>query len=92
MSKKGKVCVALLLLGAAYLGIRFFLGYDVFSSIASYAASDSSVTKEDKSSQTSLLWIVATVGGCIAFTLSYVSWRKYKGEEKKRLKKDKLVD
>ncbi|WP_226374312.1 sporulation protein YpjB [Virgibacillus alimentarius] len=28
-------------------------------------------------------WMIIIVGGCIAFTLSYVSWRKYKGEEKK---------
>lgn len=29
-------------------------------------------------------WTVGIVGGCIAVTLSYVSWRKYKGEEKKQ--------
>ncbi|GGB33374.1 hypothetical protein F3157_09665 [Virgibacillus dakarensis] len=32
-------------------------------------------------------WIIAIVGGLIAITLSYVSFRKYKGEEKKRTKK-----
>ena len=28
------------------------------------------------------IWTVGIVGGCIAITLSYVSWRKYKGEVK----------
>lgn len=33
------------------------------------------------------------VGGVIVITLSYVSWRKYRGEkEKGRQKRDKLVD
>lgn len=38
---------------------------------------------------------VIIVGGCIVATLSYVSWRKYKGEKagKKALRKnDKSVD
>src|SRR5699024_2197885 len=29
-------------------------------------------------------WMVVIVGGCIACTLTYVSWRKYKGEEKNK--------
>ena len=33
-------------------------------------------------------WIIGIVGGCIAVTLSYVSWKKYKEEEKKQTKKD----
>ncbi|MFD1038673.1 sporulation protein YpjB [Virgibacillus byunsanensis] len=32
-------------------------------------------------------WMILIVGGWIAITLSYVSWRKYKGEQKKRMKK-----
>lgn len=28
-------------------------------------------------------WVIAIVGGCIAITLTYVSWRKYKADEKK---------
>lgn len=34
-------------------------------------------------------WIVGIVGGCIAATLTYVSWKKYKVEEKKQTKKDR---
>ena len=33
-------------------------------------------------------WTVGIVGGCIALTLAYVSWRKYKDEKKKQLKKN----
>ncbi|WP_439649456.1 sporulation protein YpjB [Lentibacillus daqui] len=33
-------------------------------------------------------WFVAIIGGLIAITLTYVSYRKYKGEQKKR-EKDK---
>lgn len=37
-------------------------------------------------------WMIFIVGSCIAVTLSYVSWRKYKGEQKKQQNKDKSVD
>ncbi|QKY69192.1 sporulation protein YpjB [Lentibacillus sp. CBA3610] len=33
-------------------------------------------------------WMVGIVGGSIAITLSYVSWRKYRGEKKKRSEDD----
>ncbi|MBP1949578.1 sporulation protein YpjB [Virgibacillus litoralis] len=33
-------------------------------------------------------WMVTIVGGCIAVTLTYVSWRKYKGEKKKQSERD----
>lgn len=37
-------------------------------------------------------WIAGIIGGCIAITLSYVSFRKYKGEKKKKKEADKIVD
>jgi len=38
-------------------------------------------------------WMILIVGSCIAVTLSYVSWRKYKGEQQRKKKnKDKSVD
>lgn len=40
------------------------------------------------SDMTPFYWMIAIVGGLIAITLSYVSFRKYKGEEKKRKEKD----
>ncbi|MFD1360547.1 sporulation protein YpjB [Lentibacillus salinarum] len=33
-------------------------------------------------------WMVGIVGGSIAITLTYVSWRKYKGEKKKQTEDD----
>ncbi|MFC3038914.1 sporulation protein YpjB [Virgibacillus xinjiangensis] len=41
-----------------------------------------------------LFWAVGIIGGCIALTLSYVSWRKYKGEKErnKQENKDKSID
>lgn len=32
-------------------------------------------------------WLIAIIGGIIAITLTYVGYRKYKGEEKKQKKK-----
>src|SRR5699024_2206834 len=31
-------------------------------------------------------WMILIVGSCIAVTLSYVSWRKYKGEQQRKKK------
>lgn len=39
------------------------------------------------------VWAIVIIGGSIGITLSYVSWRKYKGERTSRRKsKDKLID
>ncbi|RKQ37647.1 sporulation protein YpjB [Oceanobacillus halophilus] len=39
------------------------------------------------------IWAVVIIGGSIGVTLSYVSWRKYKGEQRKlKKKKDKMID
>ncbi|WP_047985298.1 sporulation protein YpjB [Ornithinibacillus californiensis] len=38
-------------------------------------------------------WLIIIVGGLIACTLSYVSWRKYKGEKQKKVEdNDKSID
>ncbi|RYG73597.1 hypothetical protein EU245_05715 [Lentibacillus lipolyticus] len=37
---------------------------------------------------TPFYWIVGIVGGSIAITLTYVGWKKYKGEETKESNKD----
>lgn len=36
----------------------------------------------------SLWWVISMTGGIIIMTLSYVSWRKYKGERQQRKRKD----
>ncbi len=40
----------------------------------------------------SFFWPVLLVGGCIILTLSYVSWKKYKGEKQKQADEDKTID
>lgn len=40
-----------------------------------------------KSEMIPFYWMMIIVGGCITITLSYVSWRKYKGIEKTQIKK-----
>ncbi|NBJ70506.1 MULTISPECIES: sporulation protein YpjB [Clostridia] len=45
---------------------------------------------EQKGQLFPFIWIVLLVGGCIGITLTYVSWRKYRGEKKN--KQDKTVD
>ncbi|WP_085992045.1 sporulation protein YpjB [Oceanobacillus senegalensis] len=40
-----------------------------------------------------LIWATIIIAGSIGITLSYVSWRKYKGEQKEHNKrKDKMID
>jgi len=31
-----------------------------------------------------LYWIVGIVGGCIALTLTYVSWKKYRAQRRRK--------
>ncbi len=35
-------------------------------------------------------WMIMLIGGIIIITLSYVSWRKYKGEKKNSQKRDTI--
>lgn len=45
-------------------------------------------TKTNEPGMIPFYWMTIIVGGCIAATLTYVSWRKYKAEKKKHLNKD----
>jgi heme/copper-type cytochrome/quinol oxidase subunit 2 len=56
------------------------------------AAANSPETTKKNFDLVPFIWTVGIVGGCIAITLSYVSWRKYKGEEKKKARKNKSID
>jgi len=56
------------------------------------AAGESPDTAKKNFDLIPFIWTVGIVGGCIAITLSYVSWRKYKGEEKKKARKNKSID
>ncbi len=46
------------------------------------------MSSNNKADMIPFYWMVAIVGGCIAVTLTYVSWRKYKGEKKKQSDRD----
>lgn len=38
-----------------------------------------------------IFWGMIIVGGCITITLSYVSWRKYKGEKNKNKERNEHI-
>lgn len=53
---------------------------------------DDSIQTQENTNHLELIpffWTVGIVGGCIGLTLAYVSWRKYRAEEKKKLEKEK---
>ena len=66
----------------------FFLIH--FISVDTIYANDSDHTdlSKDNFGMVPFYWTVGIIGGCIALTLMYVSWRKYRAEEKKSVKKD----
>lgn len=73
------------------IGAFIFLYYST-SVVAGATVPDSADSPARKAELVPLFWTVVFVGGSIALTLSYVSWRKYKAEKKQQAKKDKSVD
>jgi membrane protein implicated in regulation of membrane protease activity len=68
------------------IGIILYFIFDlIFGEVVS--ADD---TKKGNDDLFPFYWLMVIVGGSIASTLSYVSWRKYKGEKKE--KQGKLND
>lgn len=53
-----------------------------------YAETDSK-QKEINSSMEPFIWLLITVGSCIIVVLLYVSWKKYRGEIKGKVKQKK---
>lgn len=49
---------------------------------------NSKVNEEGNDDMFPFYWLVFIIGGIIASTLSYVSWRKYKGEQKEKGRQD----
>lgn len=76
-----------ILLFIVFVVIVYF-SIEIFSLHISEAKEVDSETTAHTNNMEPFYWTVGIVGGCIAITLSYVSWRKYKGEEKKRDKKN----
>ncbi|SHF56444.1 sporulation protein YpjB [Ornithinibacillus halophilus] len=66
-------------------GIMIYL---MLNSVFVESVQAESIKTDDEPSMVPFFWGAGMVGGIIAITLTYVSWRKYKGE-KKRGKKEK---
>lgn len=49
-------------------------------------ASQEDLYSEERRNLSRLYWMISLIGGLIILTLSYVSWRKYKAEKKKKKK------
>ncbi|MBY7143503.1 hypothetical protein KFZ56_10680 [Virgibacillus sp. NKC19-3] len=63
-----------------------------FIEAGSQLPESSEASTDSDTKQLPFYWIVGIIGGCIVLTLSYVSFRKYKGEKKKQKDTDKTVD
>lgn len=85
MAKKG-ICWFLLLL----IGIKITL-LTTSLHVMAYSSAVEAQQTADSTNYSLLFWTIGIVGGCIAITLTYVSWRKYKGEERKK-DQDKMID
>ncbi|GAB3802452.1 sporulation protein YpjB [Virgibacillus kimchii] len=75
-----------------FIIFSLFILTAVFSILEVSAAAESSNTAKKNFDLVPFIWTAGIVGGCIAITLSYVSWRKYRGEEKKKSREDKSID
>ncbi|UJL48252.1 hypothetical protein KFZ58_09635 [Virgibacillus sp. NKC19-16] len=63
-----------------------------FIEAGSHVPESTEKSADDKAEGIPFYWIAGIIGGCIVITLSYVSFRKYKGEKKKQKDEDKTVD
>lgn len=67
--------------------IIFLLNFNINELFLAHSANYLLIS-EEKSEFAPFLWMVIIVGGSIMITLSYVSWRKYKGIVKNQRKKN----
>lgn len=68
------------------------VSFDFFTQSIGAQEMNDTALPERTFDMTPFFWAVGIVGGCIAITLAFVSWKKYKAEEKKQVKKDTTVD
>ena len=74
------------------IGILLYVQFKTTIVVHADSSMSKTVSAEVNIGTVPLVWTIAIVGGCIAITLSYVSWRKYRGEQKRKSEKDKSVD
>ncbi|WP_099158346.1 sporulation protein YpjB [Virgibacillus ndiopensis] len=80
--KRNKISLFSVLV-AIIIGIYVYFPCSVYA--MDIVASAHSTTSKD---MTPFYWTVGIVGGLIAITLTYVGWRKYKGDKKKSANND----
>ena len=66
------------------IGILAYTGLELFINDVVMAAS----TKKGNDEMFPFYWLLLVVGGSIGCTLTYVSWRKYKGEKEEKNKQE----
>lgn len=77
------------LLITVFIGIMVFISYNLNHVIAyANSRSDDVIQIKKNLDMVSFVIVIGIVGGCIASTLIYVSWIKYKSEEKRHSKND----
>lgn len=73
-----------------FIGVSAMLINIIFS--APVLADTIEKTSRESKDMVPFYFMLLIVGGCIAVTLSYVSWKKYKAEKKKQKQNGKSID
>ncbi|SFA74058.1 Sporulation protein YpjB (SpoYpjB) [Lentibacillus halodurans] len=79
-------CTKHMLIAVIGVYISFQLSAPIIASAQQYLPI--AATSSANVNMTPFYWMVGIVGGSIAITLTYVSWRKYRGEKKKQTEDD----
>jgi len=83
MMEHVKTQIRLLLIILVVIGFFLLANIVPVEAVGDNPPDTSAISKKD-TEMIPFYWMVVIVGGCIACTLTYVSWRKYKGEEKNK--------
>lgn len=85
MIKPKRVIASLLVLLIGSVAV-LFKPEIIFAFVLS--TNDSQVLLKEHADMVPLYWTMGIIGGCIVLTLFYVSWKKFKVEKRKQVKKD----
>lgn len=70
------------------IGVYILLRFDLLTVHAYQKSNPVLFSNVNHAEMIPLYIIIVIVGGCIAVTLTYVSWRKYRAEKNKQTNKD----
>lgn len=90
MVKREKAYILLFIILA--IGVTIHVQSTIFIEASSHITESTEEPADGNADRIPFYWIAGIIGGCIAITLSYVSYRKYKAEKKKQKEADKIVD